>query len=86
MIKILVIATCVLMVSEAALAQTTSTEVGKQVNPGTNQSVGRKSSFGMNNGGDATTGQGLHGGTTSDTYNWWVKKEGLTRDRGGKTK
>lgn len=75
MMKLMMAAACAVLLSGAAMAQATSTGRGEQVNPGTNPAVGKDSTFGMNNGGDPTTGQGLRGGKTSDTYDWLRAKE-----------
>lgn len=73
--KLVMTATCAVLLSSAAMAQSTSTNQGEQVNPGTNPSVGKDSTFGMNNMGDPNTGKGLRGGKTSDTHEWLRQKE-----------
>ncbi|MGP9811217.1 hypothetical protein ACTZWT_06855 [Rhodopseudomonas sp. NSM] len=80
MMKLLIAAACAAAMSGAAMAQATSTGAGEQVNPGTNPAVGRDSTFGMNNMGDPKTGDGLHGGKTSDTYDW-LKEKRRTNER-----
>ncbi len=75
MMKFVMAAACAVMMSGTAMAQSTSTNQGEQVNPGTNPAVGKDSTFGMNNTGDPNTGKGLRGGKTSDTHEWLQKKE-----------
>lgn len=78
MTKLLIVTAAISMISSVALAQSTPTGAGQQVNPGNNPERGERSTFGMNNGGDAATGTGLRGGKTADTYEWLKKKQSVT--------
>jgi hypothetical protein len=68
---ILAVAVAVFGVGGAAA----QTQPERQVNPSTHNTTGRDSTFGMNNGGDQKSREGLHGGPTDDTYRWLKDKE-----------